>query len=303
MVDGWVCAWIFAKNERMISNSNTEALAEEEWVHVGRYPTLDQAYDHALVILAMGEACRVTEGEAPGEYELQAEPHPAPRISEELDAYGLEMAGPVAPRWSGKEWARHPPGWGLTALWALILIAVFYWQDVDYQLADRAASSSLGFIGKGEWWRPFTALFLHADLAHLVGNLVSGVIFAGLVARSVGPLLGWALILGCGTLGNALVSRLTYPESFISLGASTAVFAALGILCGTGVMEIFHERVRLPWMRIFAPLFAGLIILGWLGGNNSGNTDVLGHVFGFGSGVMAGIATGACEARRAEVRT
>lgn len=294
--------WIFAKNERMISNSNTETLAEEEWVHVGSYPTLAQAYDHGLVILAMGEACRVTEAEVPGEYELQAEPHPAPRVTEELDAYGREMTTPVARPPGGKEWSRHSTGWGFTALWVLILMAVFYWQDLDYTLADRAASSSVGLIGKGEWWRPFTALFLHADLAHLFGNLAGGIVFAGLVARSIGPALGWLLILGCGTIGNALVSRMTYPNSFISLGASTAVFAALGILCGTGVAEVFYERVRMPWMRILAPLFAGLVILGWLGGNNSGNTDVLGHVFGFGSGVVAGIATGTVEAKRGELR-
>ncbi|WP_345714496.1 rhomboid family intramembrane serine protease [Luteolibacter yonseiensis] len=286
----------------MNSNPNTETPPEEDWVHVGRYPSLDQAYEHGLVVLAMGEACRVTESEVPGEWELQAEPHPAPKISEELDAYGREAAPFVIPAWSGKEWTRHPAGWGLTGLWVLVLLAVFYWQDVDYKLADRAASSSVGFIGRGEWWRPFTGLFLHADLAHLMGNLAGGVVFAGLVARSVGPMVGWLLILGCGTLGNALVSRLAYPGSFVSLGASTAVFAALGILCGAGVAEVFHERVKMPWMRIFAPLFAGLVILGWLGGNNDGNTDILGHVFGFGSGVVAGIATGAYEARRSEIR-
>lgn len=288
-------------NKRMTSNPNTELPPEEEWVHVGSYPTLSQAYDHGLVILAMGEACRVTESEIPGTYELQAEPHPAPRISEELDAYGREMARSRPPVWTGKEWASHPGGWRLTALWVLALLAVFWWQGVDHTLADRAASSSVGFVERGEWWRPFTALFLHADLPHLAGNLVAGAVFAGLVSRTIGPVLGWAMILGCGTLGNAIVSRLAYPQPFDSLGASSAVFAALGILCGTGVAEVFHERVGLPWMRIFAPVLAGLVILGWLGGNNDGNTDVLGHVFGFGSGLIAGIATGAYEAKRNEI--
>lgn len=282
----------------MISNSNNEAPAEEEWVRVGLYPTLNQAYDHGLVILAMGEACRVTEAETPGEYELQAEILPAPRILGELRAYAREMVTPVVRMGSRNEWTRHPAGWGLIALWVFILMAVFYWENQDHSLMDRAASSSVGLIGRGEWWRPFTALFLHADLPHLVGNLASGVIFAGLVSRSIGALPGWVLILSCGTLGNAMVSRLTYPEPFVSLGASTAVFAALGILCGTGVSEIFHERVRMPWMKIFTPLFAGLIILGWLGGGDGGgNTDVLGHVCGFGSGVMAGFVTAAIEAK------
>ncbi|MES2439283.1 MAG: rhomboid family intramembrane serine protease [Verrucomicrobiota bacterium] len=283
----------------MISNANMEQIEEpEEWVRVGHYPTLQQAYDHGLVILAMGEACRVTEAETSGEYELQAEAHPAPKISEELDAYGREMAQHGMVSSPGKEWSRHPAGAWLTGLWVLALMAVFYWQDQDASLADRAASSSVGLIGQREWWRPFTALFLHADLSHLVGNLASGVVFATLVSRSVGPVLGWALILGSGTLGNAIVSWLTYPEPFVSLGASTAVFAALGILSGLGVAETLRDRARLPWLRISAPFLAGLVLLGWLGGGNGGNTDVLGHVFGFSSGLVAGMATGALEGKR-----
>ena len=156
-------------------------------------------------------------------------------------------------------------------------------------------------IDRGEWWRPFTALFLHKDVGHLAGNLVGGVIFATLVARSVGPLLGWTMILACGTLGNIITSRLTYPEPFLSIGASTAVFAALGILSGFGISETLRERVGQPWLRITAPVLAGVILLGWLGGGHDPQTDVLGHVFGFGSGLAAGAAAGAFEGKRTNI--
>ena len=65
---------------------NLEEPAEaEEWIQVGRYATVEQAYDHGLVILAMGEACRVAEAETPGEFDLQAEAGPASaKISREL---------------------------------------------------------------------------------------------------------------------------------------------------------------------------------------------------------------------------
>ena len=286
----------------MTSNANTEQLTEteEDWVQVGHYPTLQDAYDHGLVILAMGEACRVTEAATPGEFNLQAEALPAAKISAELDAYGQEMALPVAWPPVAGEWTRHSPGWGFCAVWMIALIAVFYWQDQDSALAEKAASSSVGLIGRGEWWRPFTALFLHADVGHLVGNLLSGLVFGTLVSRMIGPLPGWALILGCGTLGNIITSRLTYPEAFTSIGASSAVFAALGILSGLGVAETLRDRARLPWVRISAPFLAGLILLGWLGGGGHGtNTDVLGHIFGFSSGLVAGVATGALEGKRA----
>lgn len=277
------------------------ATESENWVEVGRYPTLQQAYDYGLVILAMGEACRVTETETTGQYILESELHPVERVSAELDAYGEEMSTALSPVPAASEWSRHSPGWGFCGVWVITLIAVFYWQGQNSTLVDRAASSSVGLIGRGEWWRPFTSLFLHADLGHLVGNLVGGVIFAALVARMLGPLLGWTLIFASGVLGNIITSALTYPQPFNSIGASTAVFAALGILSGVGIAETLRERARLPWLRIMAPGFAGIILLGWLGGGHDPHTDVLGHVFGFSAGLAAGAAAGAFEEKRMAV--
>lgn len=269
----------------------------EDWVHVGHYPTLQEAYDHGLVILAMGEACRVEEAEVPGGFDLQAEAIPSTRIAGELDAYRRETAGPDEQVSTISEWPRHSPGWWLTGIWMLVLVGMFYWQNQDPSLDNRAASSSVGLMTRGEWWRPFTGLFLHADLGHLAGNLISGLVFGTLASRMVGPLRAWALILGCGTVGNILTSWLTYPEPFVSLGASTAVFAALGILSGLGVAESLRDFARLSWVRITAPLLAGVVLLGWLGGGQGGNTDVLGHVFGFSSGLVTGVAVGSLEGR------
>ena len=270
---------------------------DADWVQVGHYPNLEQAYDHGLVILAMGEACRVAAAETPGEFDLHAEARPALRISAELHAYSQDEALPVERKAAPGEWTRHSPGYALCACWIFALVAVFQWQGQNPSLVRRAASSSIGLVANGEWWRPFTALFLHADLTHLAGNLVSGSIFGVLVARSLGPLRGWALILGCGALGNAVTSGLIYPETFLSIGASTAVFAALGILTGLGAVESLREPTRRPWLRITAPLIAGFILLGWLGGATEGNTDVMGHVFGFACGLAAGCAAGALEGK------
>lgn len=276
---------------------DSEIADSEEWVNVGRFSSLDQAYDHGLVVLAMGEACRVVETERPGEYELQAELHPAPKVSSELDAYREEMAVLMADSPVPEERASHPAGWWLCGIWVLVLVAIFQWQGQDPSLVRRAASSNHAFFDSGEWWRPFTALFLHADLSHLAGNLVSGVIFGALVSRALGSVRAWALILACGTLGNIITARVTYPEAFSSIGASTAVFAALGILSGLGVAETLRERARLPWARIAAPVVAGFVLLGWLGGSHQPQTDVLGHVFGFSSGLVAGIAVGTLQNR------
>ena len=143
----------------MTSNANTEQLTEteEDWVQVGHYPTLQDAYDHGLVILAMGEACRVAEAEEPGEFDLHAEALPAAKISEELDAYGHEIAQPCERPPAAGEWTRHSPGWGFCALWMLTLIGficvaaliaagIMLIVSIDESLKDRAKRIVIGTL-------------------------------------------------------------------------------------------------------------------------------------------------------------
>lgn len=267
---------------------------ENEWVQVGHYPSLAQAYNHGLVILAMGEACRVEPAETADGFNLQAEPLPAGKISQELEFYRNETETVGQPSGATLEWARYPAGGKFCAFWALTLLGMFCWQLKDPALVDLLASSSTGLWDRGEWWRPFTALFLHADIPHLAGNVLGGSIFAALVSKAIGPWRAWPLILACGTAGNVLTAWLNYPALFLSIGASSAVFAALGILSGLGIAETLRDRARLPWARITAPVMAGLVLLGWLGSGGPGtHTDVMGHLLGFGSGLAAGMTAGA----------
>jgi rhomboid protease GluP len=270
----------------------SEQTDQEQWIDVARFPSLDEAQENALVALAMGEAIRVDHSEAPGEFELRVEPAAAPRVSEELREYAAEaVVKPSHPPLVSKSWSHHPAGAFHYLVWATILLLVFRQQSQQPSLSDRGASSSIDLIARGEWWRPFTALFLHGDGSHILGNLASGAVFGALVSKSIGPWKGWAMVLLAGTLGNAITSWLTYPEPFRSLGASTAVFGALGILSGIGLVENFREELRMPWMRVIAPLLAGFVLLGWLGGAAPGaGVDVFGHVFGFTAGVLLGAA-------------
>lgn len=276
--------------------SRKDETISSEWENlelVGTYPTLSEAHEHGLVVLAMRQPCWVAEAGPHDGYTLHAEPEAAPIIARELLEYEREQAQPAASPADETAVFRFPAGWGVYAIWALALILAYRFQNTLPWLSDRASSSSIGLIGNHEWWRPLTALFLHADPPHLIGNLFSGMFFGTLVSRSIGPLRGWALILACGTIGNSITAWIAWPEPFISLGASTAVFGALGILSGLGFSSMLRHRLRLPWTRIAAPVIAGIVLLGWLGGGTpGGNTDVLGHVCGFASGLGAGLVVG-----------
>jgi len=276
--------------------SETDEQTSTEWENleeVGKYPTLAQAHEHGLVILAMRKPCWVAAEEDSAGYSLHAEVEAAPAIARELTDYDEEQGQPSTSRSLPPEAFQFPAGWGIYCIWAMLLIVTFLFQRTTPWLSERACSSSTALIGNHEWWRPFTALFLHADPPHLIGNLLSGMLFGTLVARSIGPFRGWALILLSGALGNAITSFLTWPESFTSLGASTAVFGALGILSGLGFSSMLRHRFHIPWAKTAAPVIAGIVLLGLLGGGSpGGNTDVLGHVFGFTSGLASGLIVG-----------
>lgn len=260
-----------------------------DWVTLGTWPQAAAAHEHALVTLAMGIACGVFEDRERGGYSVAVDEHHAARVLDEWRLYDEEARAASVPK-PVIESRAFPLHLDAAMLWLLALVVVFFMQGRDPGLSDRFCNSTTAMMVDGEWWRPFTALFLHADAAHLLGNALLGGVFCVLVAHAVGALRGWILILGCGTIANAANAASRMPEEFRSLGASTATFAALGILVGHATRLAWMMRSFQGFRLLFVPFIAGGILLGWFGGGgaDAGNTDVAGHVFGWLVGVVAG---------------
>lgn len=137
----------------------------------------------------------------------------------------------------------------------------------------------------GQWWRSVTALTLHADLPHLLSNLTIGGVFVILLCRELGSGLAWSLLLGTGLLGNLLNAWLQSPLHR-SVGASTAVFGAVGLLAAISAVRYRHHLQR----RWFIPVAAGAALLAILG-TEGAHTDLGAHLFGFGFGTLFGLLT------------
>ena len=179
---------------------------------------------------------------------------------------------------------RHA-AWGVAA-YAAVLVAVTV--AALYRLFDRnwvnRGVLEIALLRDGEWWRALTALTLHADLGHLLANLAFGILFAYPASQFVGVGVAWlAIVLGAGA-ANVVDMALHPPEHSI-LGASTAVFTALGLT------SAFTWRRRatgsLTWMQRLAPLVAGIALLAFTGTGGE-RTDVLAHLLGFVAGVGLG---------------
>jgi rhomboid protease GluP len=153
-----------------------------------------------------------------------------------------------------------------------------------------------------EPWRAVTALTLHADSAHVLGNAISGSIFAGAVQRRLGSGGAALAVLGSGILGNLgnAVYHHVLHEDHASLGASTAIFGAIGLLAATELVlhRTGQSRTR-GWLDVIAPIVGGFALLGALGsGSGDGRTDLGAHLFGFLAGVGIGLGS-ALPLRRA----
>ena len=266
----------------------------EEPVVAARYEALHEAQQHALVVLAMNRPCWVLpEG---GGYVLAVAPEDFETVRRELAEFDRDESespprDPVEVHWSGA------PGLGISLVLALVLLYVFARQQENPKLVELGANSSLGLFARGEWWRPLTSLFLHADINHLLGNMLSGICFLTLLIHALGRRLGLAVALVSGVAGNVLSAWIHYPEEFRSIGASTAVFGALGALTGLGVVDAIAGRGRAAALII--PLIGGVTMLAWMGTGGI-RTDLTGHFAGFGVGFLLGLVTAVLRLRRME---
>ena len=187
----------------------------------------------------------------------------------------------------------------LPTLSVLFLLGTFYnLTRLDISLAGHTAvdwvelgSAHAAGILDGQWWRLVTALTLHADWLHLISNLTIGGIFILLLCRELGSGLAWSLLLGAGMLGN-LANAIFQLSSHRSVGASTAVFGAVGIFAAISIVR-YPFRPQRRWLP---PLAAALALLAILGTEGK-NTDLGAHLFGFVFGVVFGATAEKVEGR------
>jgi membrane associated rhomboid family serine protease len=155
-------------------------------------------------------------------------------------------------------------------------------------------------IRGGAWWRAWTALTLHADATHLLGNLGAGVLLGYSAAQIWGNTRAWAMIVTAAALAN-LLEALVAGTGYVSLGASTVLFAALGLIAAWTWRT--RRRFAHNSMRRWAPLVAGVVVLALFGGGggdadaafavqavSDSHTNVLSHALGFITGALAGVA-------------
>jgi membrane associated rhomboid family serine protease len=130
-----------------------------------------------------------------------------------------------------------------------------------------------------------TALTLHVDLQHILSNLAFGGLFGWMAGRVLGGGWAWFCIVIAGGIGN-FANAVVRDADHLSIGASTGVFAALGIL----VAHALHPPIRSSekLLKRWSPLICGSLLLALVGVGDE-RTDVVAHVTGFVAGCVVGL--------------
>ena len=237
-----------------------------------------EAMDWSLVLISQGIETTI---ESPSEgvgWGLSVASPDYRKALEALRQYQIENR-----RW---QW-RHDvlmPGvafdWGCLA-WVM-LTAAFYWLDVWMRLSSAGLMSSTA-VRHGQWWRLFTAIWLHADLAHLAGNATMGFVLLGLAMGRFGTGVGLLAAYLAGAGGN-IVTLAVATGTRLSLGASGMVMGALGLLAVQSV-SLWRQS---PHARkyIVSGICGGVLLFVLLG--LAPQADVAAHCGGFAGGLLLG---------------
>jgi membrane associated rhomboid family serine protease len=277
----------------MVETSYSMSQVSEISVRVA--PRRQLAEEWALVLVAEGLTPRVAPTGDKFVISVPAEQHESANAA--LAAY--ERENPLLPDDNAEE-PRGSAHLYVALAVSVALVDMYFVTDVWHQAVHwlERGGADAGRILNGELWRAVTALTLHADFKHALGNAIAGAIFLTAVGRALGPGLGCALVLLSGVAGN-LLNAFVHPAFHVSVGASTAVFGALGMLGGLGVVR----RHRLGWRgrRAWLPIAAGLGLLAFLGTAGE-RVDLWAHLFGFVFGAVLGIVAALIVKRRPGAR-
>jgi rhomboid protease GluP len=204
------------------------------------------------------------------------------------------IAGARLPRDSG---GYRLPLRSITAALAALNALAFVVESVaggatDIETLYRLGAMSPSAVWAGEWWRPFSATFLHFGVAHLLFNLVGLVLFGPSVEARLGRwrYLALYLLSGAGSMwGLAILGHLRLvPDASIVVGASGSLMGVMGALAGWLARSWRVDRAAAARRRA-RDLALALAIQSAIDVSLSGVT-LAAHLFGFALGFASAAA-------------
>ena len=145
--------------------------------------------------------------------------------------------------------------------------------------------NAVSYTKRGDYYRLFTSIFLHAGVLHLLCNLYSLYVI-GPQAESFYGKIKYLIIFIFSGISGSLLSTALSGNNAVGVGASGAIFGLLGAILYFG----YHYRVYLG--NVLKSQIIPLIILNLFIGFSFSGIDNFAHIGGLIGGVFASMVVG-----------
>ncbi len=170
---------------------------------------------------------------------------------------------------------------------ACCLASVLSWYyDPDFLVQAEYLAFSVENLLAGKAWTLVTALFLHADIFHLLGNMLFLFVFGNTLEKEVEAKKTLGVFFLGGILSFLLSTFFYDPHTYL-VGASAAIFTLTAIVMLVKPLKfsfIFFMPQGLVAIIYFMYNVAAVYF------QTSGNVAYISHVIGFAIGIPFGIA-------------
>ena len=167
-----------------------------------------------------------------------------------------------------------------------IAVTLYALYGADPTSVERNLAFSLKNIQEGRVWTPITAIFVHASLIHLIGNMIFLYVF-GNTLESVTNAKRMLTAFFVGGILSFPLSIPFFPPDSTFVGASAAIFTLAAVV-------MLLKPLRFSWLLLMPVGMVAIVYFLYnalaVYFNLQSNVAYISHVIGFSLGIPFGIA-------------
>lgn len=265
----------------MSSPGNSHAEEPELEARLRSLPNIDQLNTCSLTLSAAGISHRI-QPVSTQHFEIYVSIADLQVAADELQHYEEENRNwPPAPTYDS-----YAPVFRAMSVIVVALLIYVYGLSGEWSNESpwfiKGAGDSAAILSLHQYYRLITALTLHADAVHLLGNCVLGSFLLHFLLLTTGNGIGLFSVLVSAALAN-YINVIVHGAGHHFVGFSTAVFVVIGMLCTIR----FAGRAQQTMLPYLMPVMAGFALLALLGSSGE-RTDLGAHLFGLLCGLITG---------------
>ncbi len=163
---------------------------------------------------------------------------------------------------------------------AMILSGISFMSPETGELLNWGANLRT-LILQGEWWRLFTACFLHIGIFHILLNMWALYNIGFFLERMIGTWRFTFAYIIAGLAGS--LNSIVWHPATTSAGASGAIFGMFGLFLALLTTNILEKGFRTSMLRSILPMILFNLLIG-----TSAQIDNAGHIGGLFAGLSCG---------------